>query len=107
MSRTGWLCTLGACVFWLSAPARGGDPPAGNAALLALQEAMQKAIQDVEPSVACILVSRSDEYQRFGQGPSADDPGKLGAFDPDAVERHPLLARLSDEERKARKRKLD
>src|SRR5207245_620993 len=35
------------------------------------------------PSVACILVSRSDIYQRwFGDTVPSDNPGKLGAFDP-------------------------
>lgn len=48
---------------------------------LALQKVMQKAIRDAEPAIACILVSRSDEYQRrLGHRPNPDQPGKLGDF---------------------------
>src|SRR5262249_40579043 len=40
------------------------------------------AIQEAEPAIACILVSRSDVYEKFfGQKPPADNPGKLGGFD--------------------------
>jgi S1-C subfamily serine protease len=68
---------------------------------------MQRTIAEVEPSIACILVSRSDAYQRFGLGPSADHPGRLGGYDPDAVERHPLARALSEDERKDLARRLD
>jgi S1-C subfamily serine protease len=48
----------------------------------ALQEALQAAIQEAEPSIACILVSRSDNYRRLlGDVPPADSPGQLGGFD--------------------------
>lgn len=49
---------------------------------LALQEALQGAIQAAEPSIACILVSRSDAYRQTGQGPSVEEPGSLGTFEP-------------------------
>lgn len=56
-------------------PARLGDA-------LALQEAFQDVIKKAEPSVACVVVSRSDIYQRwFGDTPS-ENPYKLGGFDP-------------------------
>src|SRR4051812_6381804 len=53
---------------------------------LALQKVMQQAIARVEPSVACVLVSRSDAYQRLGFGSDKDRPGRLGDFDPDLAE---------------------
>jgi serine protease Do len=56
---------------------------ADNAALketLAIQEAMQAAIQEAEPSVACILISRSEDYVKLGETPQADGSGKLGRF---------------------------
>ena len=47
----------------------------------ALQDAVRKAIDETEPSVACILVSRSEKYREFG-APISANPGKLGGFDP-------------------------
>jgi serine protease Do len=69
-------------VLTLSAPrAFGQDRPALKEAL-ALQEALRDAIKSAEPSVACILVSRSDWYRvHAGYEPPADNPGKLGSFD--------------------------
>jgi serine protease Do len=46
----------------------------------ALQEAMEHLIEKAEPSVACVLVSRSDGYAKYRAGPSVDTPGKLGPF---------------------------
>src|SRR5258708_38640240 len=55
----------------------------GKTLLLALEESLQDVIKQTEPSVACILVSRSDVYRNFYEDrPPADQPGKLGAFDP-------------------------
>lgn len=75
---------------WLTIPGMGGAaeplPPLQQA--LALQKAMQQVIRNVEPAIACILVSRSDAYQRFGHGPSLDQPGKLGGFPPDFFDQH-------------------
>jgi S1-C subfamily serine protease len=62
--------------------AAAGEKPALKEAL-ALQEAMQQAIRDAEPAIACIVVSRSEGYAKyFGETPPADNPGKLGAFNP-------------------------
>jgi S1-C subfamily serine protease len=62
--------------------ARAADRPALEQAL-ALEQAVQDLIKQAEPSVACILVSRSDDYRRnFHDEPPADEPGKLGGFDP-------------------------
>jgi serine protease Do len=74
---------------------------------LALEKTVQKVIRDNEPSIASILVSRSDLYARFGQPPSADQPGKLGAFDREALQNHPLFKELSAGDRKTLLRKLD
>src|SRR5579872_5529547 len=64
-------------------PARAADQSPRDVA--ALQESFQAAIRQAEPSIACILVSRSDIYRRwFHQGPPDDRPGHLGAFVPTA-----------------------
>jgi serine protease Do len=48
--------------------------------LLALQEAVHQSIERAEPSIACILVSRSEKYRAIeGVGPRT--PGQLGSFD--------------------------
>lgn len=48
--------------------------------VLALQEAVHEAIDRAEPSIACILVSRSKKYE--AQTPAeAKRPGRLGRFD--------------------------
>jgi serine protease Do len=47
--------------------------------LLALQEAVHQSIERAEPSIACILVSRSEKLQRYSPTrPSV--PGELGGF---------------------------
>jgi serine protease Do len=49
----------------------------------ALQRTMQKAIDQAQPSIACILVSRSDVYRQLtGQSTHEDKTGKLGDFPP-------------------------
>jgi S1-C subfamily serine protease len=48
--------------------------------VIKLQEALQNAVAQAEPSIACILVSRSPKYSDLGQGPSPDHPGRLGPF---------------------------
>ena len=60
-----------------------GPAPTGQAAepLADLQERVQQAIARVEPSVACILVSRSAEYKQFDAAPPDASSGKLGRFD--------------------------
>jgi S1-C subfamily serine protease len=85
----------------------GQDKPGPLKDALALQQAVQDAIRAAEPAVACILVSRSAAYQRYGQGPSPESPGQLGAFDPDALERYLLPQGVSKEERDRLRRRLD
>src|SRR5437016_2672978 len=71
---------------WALALALVGFPFATRAAdgpreVLALQESFQEAIRRAEPSIGCVLVSRSDIYRRwFRQAPPADAPGRLGDF---------------------------
>ena len=69
---------------------------------LALEDATKEAIKSAEPSIACILVTRDKkEYEKVGQGPSADEPGRLGGFqipsptDPESVKKSRKLD-LSD-----------
>jgi S1-C subfamily serine protease len=66
-------------VLLLAAPAFvRGDEASRLKEALALQETIQKVIEKAEPSIACILVSRSDKYGT----PSADvAAGKLGRFE--------------------------
>ncbi len=48
--------------------------------VLALQEAVHQSIERAEPSIACILVSRSEKY-RVRNLVQPEVPGKLGRFD--------------------------
>ena len=67
-----------------------------------LQDAVRKTIEENEPSVACILVSRSERYRDFGAAVSAQ-PGKLGTFDA----RNELMRFNIDPTRKELLRRLD
>lgn len=81
MTRT-WLLLLPAMFLLLPVPAAGDEEPALREVLL-LNQALQKATRQAEPSIACILVSRSDAYRkRLDDAPSADEPGRLGPFPP-------------------------
>jgi serine protease Do len=71
---------------------------------MALQKVLHKVIAQVEPSVACIIVSRSDAYQKLGLGPDKECPGGLGDFDPEVLRSKPDL---SQNDRKLWQRKLD
>jgi S1-C subfamily serine protease len=90
MYRTALALTVAVLAGALATLAAADEKPSLREAL-ALEQAMQQAIRNVEPSIACILVSRSEGYQKyFGETPSADHPGKLGAFHPaDATLRIP------------------
>jgi len=62
---------------WLAAPMGANAQPRE---VKALQESVHQVIGSAEPSIACILVSRSERYKEFNAlttGPA----GKLGTFD--------------------------
>lgn len=71
---------------------------------LALQRAVQAAIRDAEPAIACILVSRSDVYARLGQKLNPDKPGELGEFSANALQ---FLPGVTEDELPSWRRKLD
>jgi serine protease Do len=81
----------------LTAPARSQEPTRLQL-LTAFQEQLQATYAEAAPSIACIVVSRSEHYPK----PSADSPGKLGGFDPKAfIQTNPtperkLLAKALD-----------
>ena len=74
------------------------EPPPEAAAL---QRTMHKIIDGAEPSVAMVLVSRSDKYAELGEGPTAAVPGKLGMFSP------PKHSHFGDGPRRELVRRLD
>jgi serine protease Do len=69
------------CLFLVVAvlPVWADDPDLAQAT--ALEKVMQKAIAYAEPSIACILVSRNEEYRKYKQAVEPDDTtGRLGTF---------------------------
>ena len=79
MSRFVWM-GLPLLLFAFPLVGRAEDQPR-PADVFALQDLIQKTIERAEPAVACILVSRSDEYKRFNAAPPDEESGKLGRFD--------------------------
>jgi serine protease Do len=73
----------------------------------ALERTIAKIIQQNEAAIACILVSRSETYQEFGQGPDKDRPGKLGSFDLQALKLYPRFRELTAEQQKQWPKLLD
>jgi serine protease Do len=86
---------------------QGDDKNAHLQQALALEKTVQKVIQTNEASIASIIVSRSEHYARFGQGSPPDQPGKLGTFDREAIQTHPLFKEQSAASKKTLLRKLD
>jgi S1-C subfamily serine protease len=75
-------------------PAVHSEDKAPAPELLALQEAVKKAIADADPSIACILVSRSENYRKLEEAPATDiTPGRLGRFDETALKKLPMRER--------------
>jgi serine protease Do len=62
----------------LAGPCLAEPPPEAKV----LQDTMHRIIDSAEPSVVCVLASRSDKYAALGEGPSAASTGKLGGFNP-------------------------
>jgi serine protease Do len=78
--------TATALLLLAALPGRADERPT-LAEVRALQELVQKAIERAEPSIACILVSRSDLYaRRWHQGPPDAERGILGGFNASAHE---------------------
>src|SRR5262245_9886890 len=107
MYRLLLVCSLGSLAYLPAAATAGENKNPSLKSAQAFQEVLKKVIDDADPSIACVLVSRSDAYQRFGLGPSADHPGRLGGYDPGALDQHPLLSKLAKAERDKVKQKLD
>src|SRR5262245_9246115 len=67
---------------------------------IALQKLTQKVIADTEPAIACVIVSRRDDYRQLGYPVEPEESGRLGSFNPDpprskdSKESKRLLARL-------------
>jgi S1-C subfamily serine protease len=86
MARTVWLSGVALVVCALAGLLRGYDGPRPAAGgekdgVRPLEDAVVEAIRKAEPSVACVLVSRSREYdRRFNDRPPANAPWKLGSF---------------------------
>jgi S1-C subfamily serine protease len=97
MVRNIYLCSLALLGNWFLSAAHAEKPASKEA--LALQEALQAAIEEAEPAIACILVSRSEDYKEFNQAPSAEEPGKLGGFQIDYGKDFNLLRRDGKERR--------
>lgn len=81
----------------LAGAATAAPPPEAAA----LQKHFHQLIEAAEPSVACILVSRSGSYAEFRQGPSSARDGKLGEFRP------PPIVRAIDAAQRELVRRLD
>lgn len=80
------LRAAGVILIWFAAPSFGlaqVDPDLKTA--LALERALQKVVEKAEPAIACVLVARTELYQKFGQDPAEAAKGKLGRFNPAAV----------------------
>src|SRR5829696_8789269 len=96
--------TLPVCLLFVAvlAPARADEARLKD--VQALQEQVQQTIARAEPSIACVLFSRSELYKKYGAAPAAQNPGKLGRFDARTV----LLAiPEADEPRKRLVKGLD
>jgi serine protease Do len=101
MPRLAWI-GLPLVFFAFPLVGRADDQPR-PADVLALQELIQRTIEQAEPSIACILVSRSDEYKRFNAAPPDEDSGKLGRFDGSPYAR-PFGFNNGDKEAETRRR---
>src|SRR5262245_11442487 len=89
------LDSLAVLAILTAAAAARADGRPGVKEALALQAAVREAIARAEPAVACVIISRSDEYQKLQPLPSGgDQPGRLGGFDPSSIDDKRLARRL-------------
>jgi len=65
-------------VFCLTTSLRAAE--SDSASLAQFEKTVQEIIEKTEPGIACVLVSRSDAYQRYEATPTTDQPGVLGVF---------------------------
>lgn len=72
-----FVLTLALLVLFHPTPAPAQEPTRRDL-LAAVEKRLQEAAETAGPSIACVVVSRSDRYPK----PAAETPGKLGAFDP-------------------------
>src|SRR5438128_644988 len=80
MSRTA--VTLSLLALAVASSLGRAEDPAISREVVALQKAVKQAIKSAEPSIACILVSRSDAYAQYpNYAPATDNSGRLGTFD--------------------------
>jgi serine protease Do len=101
MPRLAGMGSLLAVVFLLAA-GRCDDPPR-PADVQALQDLVQKTIDAAEPSIACILVSRSDDYRRFDSTQPDEESGRLGRFDGPALLRQYIPEDMREPARETRR----
>jgi S1-C subfamily serine protease len=93
MCRNG-LLILVIVLAWCGRQVVWGDDRDSLRSALGLQEALRNAVEQAEPSIACILVSRSDGYRKaYDDVPPADNPGQLGGFNPNLPTRVALPER--------------
>jgi serine protease Do len=100
------ILAIGAALLLLLPVVRADDDKQLQQAL-ALEKTVKKVIRDTEANIASIVVSRSDLYAHFGQGPAPEQPGMLGVFDPQALQVHPRFKELSAADKKSLLRRLD
>ncbi len=93
------IAAIAILIGWLSPAQAQLDPQVEK-----LQKSIQKVISQSENAIACILVSRSDAYQRITQAPDKDSTGRLGSFDPLLLK---SIGDLSEKERVILQKKLD
>jgi serine protease Do len=62
-------------------PYARADDPDSDRVLKAFEKKLTETIEAASPSIACVVVSRSEFYPK---GPADETPGKLGDFDRDA-----------------------
>ena len=73
----------------LAGPARADDER-DRELVGKLQAQVERAVREVGPAVACVLVSRSEDYHKapyWGVPADPEQPGRLGRFDPAAAAR--------------------
>jgi S1-C subfamily serine protease len=71
MYRFAWAISMAVLLAWSAGPALGQEPRVAD--LFALQDTTTAAIKKAEPSIACILVSRSDD----ARNQRLDDPTRV------------------------------